>query len=676
MVKPLVDDWSEKANAQYQSNLGPYVDRAQQAAYPQVERARKVASEQYETILVPSYEKALPYARSAYGRTQKFIIVYGLPYSRFALDTSTTFITRKVWPPIRILYGQNVEPQLFKIKERLVSYREGKRIEAAVDEVDEPSSGMTASTSPSAGASSSVATDAKSSQTPAREDVTEELKHWQAKFVKAADKGGEDLARRVSDITSSHISTQVDGTGSALVTQLEDACTSAQDDLKSTIIDTISSLPEDPTPQDQNAAFDTIRTAIRTHGNIIKDQAQELRLWKLQSNDHLTALLTQASASTLSVLDSIRDLGLQEIGMRWAASDHVTYDDWTAYHALKQSFHDWRVTVADVATDHDSLSSAHAAADALEDKGMALAQEAAENLARLKDVARWKIEAHDTSDDFANRKLPAAAARIGQKIVKQAGSAVSAATASSSSQQGLAESIISAATASAASAASDASSALSQASDSASSAASDASSAADASVSSLSAEATSATHVGGEEAAASSSSSLFSAVSYASTDTDAAASAASSMAHSLAQKARSVTSEVLSPDVGISYSHAATVAAGSAASMASSLASVSDEDIRSKLEEAEEAARETLEAVVSPQDKEEELRSRVADAKVKISRGVDEGRDDVVSGARSVSESIASLVSEAGWEYATVTQTLQEAVTADAGATVGAGVRA
>ena len=41
-------------------------------------------------------------------------------------------------------------------------------------------------------------------------------------------------------------------------------------------------------------------------------------------------------ASTLEVLDGIRDLGLQEIGMRWAWMEGVTYKHWAKYHDLKR----------------------------------------------------------------------------------------------------------------------------------------------------------------------------------------------------------------------------------------------------------------------------------------------------------------------------------------------------
>lgn len=479
-VKPMLDDTRDRAYQQYQTLLGPHVDRIHAIASPYLETAQRSTAAQYQNFILPAYQKTLPYVNNAYGQSRYYIVSYGIPYSRTAVGTTTAFITRRLWPPVRVLYGQNVEPQLSKIRERLASYRDSKKLEAAVDEMDASSvssESLAASTAMSTstvvvGSTTSTST-IDSPRATESEAVTEELKRWQAKFAKAADKGAEDLASRIPDIASQHTKEQVEGVGPALVTQLEDDSSAAHASLKNKIMTGVRALPEDATEDDQHQMYDLIRKAIRSHGDDLKSKAQELRMWKLQSNDELTSLIDQASDSTLSVLDGIRDLGLQEIGMRWAASEHVTYSDWTEYHKLKKSFDDWRVTVAEVASNHKAVVQARQAAEEVEDRGMGVAQDAAEELARLKDVARWKIHARDVTNDFSSRKLPAAAARIGQKIMNKASSARDAATGSTSTQ-GMAESIISAATDSAASAASEASEAMHDASSSAASLAADA----------------------------------------------------------------------------------------------------------------------------------------------------------------------------------------------------------
>jgi hypothetical protein len=128
-------------------------------------------------------------------------------------------------------------------------------------------------------------------------------------------------------------------------------------------------------------------------------------------------LVDAASKSTLEVIDNIRDLGLQEIGMRWAWMEGVTYKDWSKYHLLKKTFDQWRDQVEEVAHNHDGLRKITEAANDVENRGMAVAEEAAKELARLKEIGKWKIHADDMSDDFSTRYVPAAAAAAANDIV-------------------------------------------------------------------------------------------------------------------------------------------------------------------------------------------------------------------------------------------------------------------
>lgn len=273
--------------------------------------------------------------------------------------------------------------------------------------------------------------------------MSDDLKRWQAKLTRASDKGAEDLAERIAEIASDHMRYSVQGHGAALVTELEEMSSSAIVSLKAEIVEEVSSLGEDGTAEEQVAAYDTIHQAIRTAGKSIKDKAQEVRTWKHKSNVDLESLVQAASESTLDVIDGIRDLGLQEIGLRWAALDHATYQDWAEYHKLKKTIDDWRAKVSDVASEHEGIKQAKTAADEMEDGGMAVAQDVAKELSSLRDVAKWKIHARDATDDFTPRTLPAAAALLGQKAMSKVNSAVDG-VAGTTSSQSAAESIMSA----------------------------------------------------------------------------------------------------------------------------------------------------------------------------------------------------------------------------------------
>jgi hypothetical protein len=247
----------------------------------------------------------------------------------------------------------------------------------------------------------------------AQKIIQADLKNLQEKFAKAADEGSDELDERITEITDRFVQNQAQGVGEALLIQLEETIKSEVKTLKSSILSIVkkSSGPED------ESATDALSAAVRKAGVGIKDKAQAVRVWR-QNYDHETnSLVGKAAENTFQIIDHIRDLGLQEIGMRWAWLDGVTHRDWTKYHAMKDKFDDWRKDVEEVATAHPGLSKARAASEDVESKAMDIATDAAKELARLKETGRWKLSAGDSSDDFSTKYMPAAAAVAGQKIL-------------------------------------------------------------------------------------------------------------------------------------------------------------------------------------------------------------------------------------------------------------------
>ena len=244
----------------------------------------------------------------------------------------------------------------------------------------------------------------------AREAVTKDLYTWQERFLKAAEKGADDLSERVQEITDRQISNQVEAVGESFIVQLEEAQTTETSKLKHAIVDLIKSLPELPSEQDIVDTEDKVAKAVKSAATAVKSVAQSLRSWKQGFKKETKSLVSAASTSTLDVLDNIRDLGLQEIGMRWASMDGVTYRDWAKYHELKEAFDEWRDEVEAVVTNHEGLRKCNGLADELESKGLVIAEDTAKELARLKEVGLWKVYAQDASDDFTTRATPAKAA--------------------------------------------------------------------------------------------------------------------------------------------------------------------------------------------------------------------------------------------------------------------------
>ena len=477
VVKPQLDASQAQVKRQYDVSLAPRVEKVSAAIAPHYTASKEKLLDVYDTYLLPAYATARPYVEKTYVTCRKIAVDDALPYVQSGWASTVIFIDRTLWPKLRILYGQNVEPQLVRIGERLGRYRDGKKLKAAVEEVDMSSTSSSVSSSISSVSSSIVsahtgtmtepsstaeaaAPSASSSMPPeqeaeqVQEKITSDLRNWQNKFAKAADKGSEDLQERVQEISDRQIESQVGGVGEALVVQLEETTKSELAKLKKSINKLVRLLPGDVDGSDTQKAEEELSKATRNAGLAVRNKAQALRAWKQNFDLETQSLISAAAESTLDVLDSIRDLGLQEIGMRWAYLDGVTYKDWARYHGMKETFDEWRVEVEAVAKDHVGLQKSKVKSEEVESRGMSVAEEAAKELARLKEVGKWKIQAKDDGDDFSTKYMSAAVAAAAQKMVDKAKSASKHVIGTS---QGSVESVVSEVTPKAAQAASSAS---------------------------------------------------------------------------------------------------------------------------------------------------------------------------------------------------------------------------
>lgn len=236
-----------------------------------------------------------------------------------------------------------------------------------------------------------------------REKIDSDLERWQGKFALAADKGIEDLEERIGEIVSALVTSSANSHGQSLSTALQLVSAEQISSIKQRINELADSMPEEDAPDIEESTKDLLIRDIRTSAISVRDRAHALREWSISFEDELVRRVTAAVNSTLDVLDSIRDLGLQEIGMRWAWMDGVTYKDWAKYHALKAQLEEWRNEIRNVGMNHKSVSDARAVASDILDQGMHEAEQAAREIVRLKDVGIWKIAAREVSDDFETR---------------------------------------------------------------------------------------------------------------------------------------------------------------------------------------------------------------------------------------------------------------------------------
>lgn len=237
----------------------------------------------------------------------------------------------------------------------------------------------------------------------ARERIETDLERWQEKFAAVADKGVVDLEERLEEIVEALVASSARGHGQSLSTALQSVGAEKIASIKHRINELVQSLPEYDAPEAEKATQEELTADVRASALSVRDRAHSLREWSLTFEEELLRRVSSAVNSTLGVLDSIRDLGLQEIGTRWAWSDGVTYKDWTKYHNLKAQLDDWRSEIEKVGIHHKSIAEAKAVATEILDEAMAVAADTAKELIRLKEVGYWKFAAREVSENFDTR---------------------------------------------------------------------------------------------------------------------------------------------------------------------------------------------------------------------------------------------------------------------------------
>lgn len=231
----------------------------------------------------------------------------------------------------------------------------------------------------------------------AQQVVQEDLRKWQEKFTQAADEGADEIDERMTEISDRLIQNQANRIGNAHIKQLEETVQSSLTALKADII----SIIKKSTDKDIEESEEAISTAVRKAGVAIKEKAQSVRTWRQSYDRETNSLIGAAAIDIYNVVDEIKELGLQEIGMRWAWTDGITHKDWKKYHALKHRFDEWRAELEQIVLQHPGIDKARAASEEVENKAMDIAEGAAEELARIKEVAQSKLLTRDSSDDFS-----------------------------------------------------------------------------------------------------------------------------------------------------------------------------------------------------------------------------------------------------------------------------------
>jgi len=232
----------------------------------------------------------------------------------------------------------------------------------------------------------------------AREIVAADLKDWQERYTKAIDEGAAEIEERVKEITKRMIRRNARVMGVSLLKDLKTTTEKELTALRPAILEIIRGVKESGAAPD--SAQDPVIQVIRRAGTAIKTKAQDVRVWRENYESEMQAAITKAAETHFAILEHIRDLALQKIGMKWAWMDGVTYKDWAKYHLLKTRFDEWKADLEKMIVTHPSLEAAQIEGAGVEDEAMEIAAAAAKELASVKAAALWKLERGDVSGEW------------------------------------------------------------------------------------------------------------------------------------------------------------------------------------------------------------------------------------------------------------------------------------
>ncbi|KAI2617212.1 hypothetical protein GGS26DRAFT_410972 [Hypomontagnella submonticulosa] len=470
-IQPTLSRYQTLAKARYDESVAPRIETISTAVSPYYNIARNNALQTYHEFLLPAYLFVQPYAAQGYDAAYTFTTDTAVPSTVWAWDKTCAFLDSTIWPHVRDVYVMKVEPQLVRIGERLGRYRE-KSIKAATEEINSITAKSTFA-KPTASISSSTTLTVESTVAPesptsevevgspksevpkaeikieqgttrtseeirelAAKTVAEDLELWEGKFTKAAEEGAAEIEERVDEISARMIERHANTMGKALVKQLNETATAELENLKKSVVSILEKHSNNASKRDEALA-----AAVRAAGLKIKNKAQDIRTWRQAYDQETEIAVTKAAEEHYEILQQTRDLALQKIGMKWAWMEGVTYKDWKKYHELKARFDEWTDDFKRLITTHPGLLAAQAAGAEIEDEGMAVAQSAAEELGRLKQVATWKAIAGDASDNFDTETAELAAIAVARKAANAAQSASSAVSSAVEGAESGAESV-------------------------------------------------------------------------------------------------------------------------------------------------------------------------------------------------------------------------------------------
>jgi len=251
----------------------------------------------------------------------------------------------------------------------------------------------------------------KAAREAARKQIEEDLAFYTDKFGKHANEAIESLNAKVDQIVAVAMKEQKPIVEEQMK-RLDKTISNEMRGLKATIMNLAKYYKPGNTEEEAGSkrleTFDKLFEATSSVGKLIKDTVQDMR-W--ESQRFLATIFDEVAAEAdtrIEKLDSLIDSGIQELGMKWAWEvDGVAYKNWARYQDLKKEFSGIKTKIIQAAEKNKRLNEITnwAEGDAWESGANARAKEVAGELARIKRIAKKKIELNDCSEDFSDKYL-------------------------------------------------------------------------------------------------------------------------------------------------------------------------------------------------------------------------------------------------------------------------------
>lgn len=249
--------------------------------------------------------------------------------------------------------------------------------------------------------------------------IDSDLAIWAGKFIDAQVQAIDGLNAQINKISTEAKSKKASYVKKEIAA-LENLVDVEFKNIKKTAIWISSRSDPESDAEEKQTALGSLFATTKDAGINIRDKAQEQRL---ESQKYLASIyddVAEAADNFLEVFDSVLDLSMQELGMKWGWMEHVSYVAWERYHKMKEDFEDLKREVVTAAqTNQELIDITRWIESDWEGKATDIAKDAAEELQRLKRVSKKKIELADSSDDFSNSILSAVVEKAEQQVLEK-----------------------------------------------------------------------------------------------------------------------------------------------------------------------------------------------------------------------------------------------------------------